>query len=195
MIQPSEEVAHPMSQWPESMDAPSQEVRHGNEQGAVPGGAVDARILYGTHEQCEELVRAWRWPEGFACPRCSQTWHSEFRRGQRLYFQCSACRYQCSLVSGTVFESSKLPLPKWFLAMHLITQAKNSVSALELMRHLGVSYPTAWLVKHKLMEVTCEPSSRAWQESPARPGRAHFPPFVRLNHLADQATPCRPSRG
>jgi hypothetical protein len=70
-----------------------------------------------------------------------------------VYFQCSACRYQCSLVSGTVFESSKLALPKWFLAMHLITQAKNSVSALELMRHLGVSYPTAWLVKHKLMEV------------------------------------------
>jgi transposase-like protein len=108
---------------------------------------------YGTPEQCEDLVRAWRWPQGFVCPRCSQTWHSEFRRAHRLYFQCSACRYQCSLVSGTVLESSKLALPKWFLAMHLITQAKNSVSALELMRHLGVSYPTAWLVKHKLMEV------------------------------------------
>ena len=37
--------------------------------------------------------------------------------------------------------------------MHLITQAKNSVSALELKRHLGVSYPTAWMMKHKLMEV------------------------------------------
>ena len=108
---------------------------------------------YGTHEQCEELVRAWRWPKGFVCPRCGQAWHSEFRRGQRLYFQCSACRYQCSLVSGTIFEASKLPLPTWFLAMHLLTQAKNGVSALELKRHLGVSYPTAWLLKHKLMEV------------------------------------------
>ena len=37
--------------------------------------------------------------------------------------------------------------------MHLLTQAKNNVSTLELKRHLGVSYPTAWLVKHKLMEV------------------------------------------
>ena len=37
--------------------------------------------------------------------------------------------------------------------MHLITQAKNNVSALELKRHLGVSYPTAWMMKHKLMEV------------------------------------------
>jgi len=31
--------------------------------------------------------------------------------------------------------------------MHLLTQAKNNVSALELMRHLGVSYATAWLMK------------------------------------------------
>ena len=109
--------------------------------------------LYGSPERCEALVRAWRWPEGFACPRCKGSWHSEFRRRDRVYFQCSACRYQCSLVSGTVFESSKLPLPTWFLAMHLMTQAKNNVSALELKRHLGVSYPTAWLLKHKILEV------------------------------------------
>ena len=109
--------------------------------------------LYGSAQQCEVLVRAWRWPQGFACPRCAGGWHSEFRRQDRLYFQCSACRYQCSLLSGTVFESSKLPLPTWFLAMHLMTQAKNNVSALELKRHLGVSYPTAWLLKHKIMEV------------------------------------------
>jgi len=98
-------------------------------------------------------VEDWRWPEGFACPRCKGGWHSEFRRQDRLYFQCSSCRYQCSLVSGTVFESSKLPLPTWFLAMHLMTQAKNNVSALELKRHLDVSYPTAWLLKHKIMQV------------------------------------------
>jgi hypothetical protein len=37
--------------------------------------------------------------------------------------------------------------------MHLMTQAKSNVSALELMRHVGVSYPTAWLLKHKIMHV------------------------------------------
>lgn len=87
---------------------------------------------YVSQQQCEELVRSWRWPDGFVCPRCQGTWHSEFRRQDRLYVQCSGCRYQCSLVAGTVFESSKLPLPSWFLAMHLMTQAKNNVSALEL---------------------------------------------------------------
>ena len=108
---------------------------------------------YGTSQQCEALVRVWRWPGGFSCPRCQGSWHSEFRRQDRLYFQCSSCRYQCSLVSGTVFASSKLPLPTWFLAMHLMSQAKNNVSALELKRHLDVSYPTAWLLKHKIMHV------------------------------------------
>ncbi len=81
---------------------------------------------YGTPERCEAAVRAWRWPHGFVCPRCGATSHSEFRRETRLYFQCSHCRYQCSLVSGTIFEASKLPLPRWFLAMHLMTQAKNN---------------------------------------------------------------------
>jgi hypothetical protein len=51
-----------------------------------------------------------------------------------------------------MFEGSKLPLRVWFLAMQLISQAKNNVAALELRRQLGVSYPTAWLMKHKLME-------------------------------------------
>ena len=108
---------------------------------------------YGSVQRCEALVRAWRWPDGFNCPRCQSSWHSEFRRQDRLYFQCSGCRYQCSLLSGTIFEGSKLALPTWFLAMHLMTQAKNNVSALELKRHLGVSYPTAWLLKHKLMQL------------------------------------------
>ena len=48
-----------------------------------------------------------------------------------------ACREQTTVTSGTVFRATKLPLTSWFLAMHLLTQAKNNVSALELKRHLG----------------------------------------------------------
>jgi ISXO2-like transposase domain/Transposase zinc-ribbon domain len=108
---------------------------------------------YGSDELCEAAVVESRWPQGFLCQDCGCGVHSSFRRAGRLYFQCSACRYQCSVISGTIFESSKLGLFRWFLAMHLLTQSKNNVSALELMRHLGVCYKTAWLVKHKLMEV------------------------------------------
>ena len=108
---------------------------------------------YGSDAQCEAALIAARWPQGFACPACAGPASCSFRRQGRLYWQCASCRHQCSMISGTIFESTKLPLTRWFLAMHLLTQAKNNVSALELKRHLGVSYPTAWLVKHKLMEV------------------------------------------
>ena len=108
---------------------------------------------YGTEEQCEDAVCSSRWPDGFACPRCGTSQSSSFRRQGRLYFQCAACRHQCSVISNTIFEATKLPLRRWFLAMHLLTQSKNNVAALELMRHLGVSYRSAWLMKHKLMEV------------------------------------------
>ena len=108
---------------------------------------------YGSEEQCEAAVVASRGPDGFSCRRCGSAQASEFRRQGRLYFQCPACHYQCSAIAGTIFESTKLPLRRWFLAMHLLSRAKNNVSSLELMRHLGVSYRSAWLIKHKLMQV------------------------------------------
>lgn len=107
---------------------------------------------YGTEAKCRAAVEAARWPEGFVCPACGGTARTRFERGGLRYWQCGACAHQCSLISGTIFEASKLPLTRWFLAMQLLTQAKNNVSALELMRQLGVSYRSAWLVKHKIME-------------------------------------------
>jgi transposase-like protein len=99
------------------------------------------------------MLAAARWPKGFVCPRCGGTQCSTHERERRPIWQCSLCRYQTTVTAGTIFEATKLPLTLWFLAMHLLTQAKNAVSALELKRHLGVSYPTAWLMKHKLMQV------------------------------------------
>jgi ribosomal protein L37AE/L43A len=108
---------------------------------------------YGSEDKCEAALAAARWPQGFVCPACGCGTHGVFVRSSRHYWQCTACRHQCSVISGTIFESTKLPLTRWFLAMHLLTQSKNNVSALELKRHLGVCYKTAWLLKHKLMEV------------------------------------------
>jgi ribosomal protein L37AE/L43A len=107
---------------------------------------------YGTEAQCRAALQAARWPSGFVCPACGGAARTSFQRGGLSYWQCAGCAHQTSLISGTIFESSKLALSRWFLAMQLLTQSKNNVSALELMRQLGVSYRTAWLVKHKIME-------------------------------------------
>ena len=66
------------------------------------------------------------------------------------------CHQQTSLTAGTIFAYSKLPLTIWFLAIYLITQEKNGVSALELSRSLGISYNATWRLKHKLMQAMKE---------------------------------------
>ena len=109
---------------------------------------------YGTEEKCREALFRWRWPNGFVCPRCSQTRHCRVQ--SRALYQCSGCRHQVSLTAGTILASTKLPRRTWFLAMYLMTQTKNGISALELSRQLAVSYNTAWKVKHKLMQVMKE---------------------------------------
>jgi hypothetical protein len=63
------------------------------------------------------------------------------------------------LIAGTLFEGTKLGLRVWFLAIYLISQAKTGLSALALKRDLGVSYPTAWLIRHKLMQAMAEPEA------------------------------------
>jgi ribosomal protein L37AE/L43A len=114
---------------------------------------------YGTEEQCEQALERWRWPQGFICPSCGRQ-HAPVRLRTRGLWQCRHCGHQASLTAGTVFEATKLPLATWFLAMFLLTQQKNGISALELKRHLGVSYLTAWRIKHKLLQVMKERDDR-----------------------------------
>jgi transposase-like protein len=111
---------------------------------------------YGTEQQCEKVLEKARWPQGFECPHCGVRDHSQFYTNDTKYWQCSACRHQTSLRSGTIFHGSNLPLRKWLQAMFLMSQSKNNISALELKRQLGVGYPTAWRAKHKLMQVMAE---------------------------------------
>lgn len=126
-------------------------INHIQFQRGLPMAEFMAR--YGTEERCHAALVASRWPHGFVCPDCGGTRHCTFLRSGLRYWQCSACREQTTATSGTVFQATKLPLTSWFLAMHLLTQAKNNVSALELKRHLGVRYKAAWLMKHKLLQV------------------------------------------
>lgn len=111
---------------------------------------------YGTEAQCEAALTQARWPSGFICPHCGSTYAYAYRMAGGPGWQCQACARQTSLTAGTIFHASKLPLTTWFQAMYFLTQTKNNVSALELKRLLGVSYPTAWRIKHKLMQVMAE---------------------------------------
>jgi len=55
-------------------------------------------------------------------------------------------------MQGTIFTDSHTPLVKWFYAVYLFTTTRHGVPAKELQRQLGVSYPTAWRMAHKIRE-------------------------------------------
>jgi hypothetical protein len=46
--------------------------------------------------------------------------------------QCRHCHHQTSLTAGTIVAATKPPLTTWWLAMFLLTQQKNGISALDL---------------------------------------------------------------
>ena len=109
---------------------------------------------YGTENQCYEALFKLRWPTGYYCSECGCHQYC-FLKARKLY-QCNRCHHQTSLISGTIFEQTKVPLTRWFLAIHLITQSKTGLAALALKREIGVSYNTAWSMKHKIMQVMKE---------------------------------------
>ena len=97
----------------------------------------DVQSRYGSEAACEAELTQMRWPEGFVCPRCGGGTASLFRHRGKPLWQCGGCRRQTSLVAGTMFAHSRLPLTVWFQAIWLLTQSKNNVVALELSRLLG----------------------------------------------------------
>lgn len=115
---------------------------------------------FGTEAQCEAAVASSRWPNGFICPECAHTRHCIVFHGSCKTYQCNRCHAQTTLTSGTIFQSTRLPLTKWFQALYLLTQSKNNVSALELTRMLGICYRSAWRLKHKITQVMYEREDR-----------------------------------
>ena len=115
---------------------------------------TELQATYGTEAQCRAVVAAWRWPDGFVCPKCGERDHAIV--GRRQLYLCHGCRGQASLISGTLFSRTLLPLTKWFQGVYLLTQSKNSISTLEMARQLGVRPDTAALMRHKRMSVMAE---------------------------------------
>ena len=104
-------------------------------------------------EALENIV----WPNGPVCPHCGNADQARIaalttksaRPGLRY---CDECKGQFTATVGTIFERSKIPLTKWWLAAHLIGSSKKGISSHQLHRMLGISYKSTWFMMHRLRE-------------------------------------------
>ena len=102
-----------------------------------------------------EAMEAVLWPHGPVCPCCGsldRIGKVEGRSAAQASVYCGSCRRQFTVTVGTIFERSKVPLSKWWLAVHLMASSKKGFSAHQLSRSLGVVYPTAWFMEHRIRE-------------------------------------------
>ena len=117
---------------------------------------------------CHAYLEDLRWPDGVACPGrlradgTRETCGSKklARLERRRLFECAACGYQFSTRVGTIFEDSKLPLWKWFLAVFMMAESKKGISAKQIERMLSISYKTAWFLCHRIREAMADEDAK-----------------------------------
>ena len=102
-----------------------------------------------------QAIEALIWPNGPICPHCGCTGKIGKVEGKSarpgLYY-CGDCKKQFTVTVGTIFERSKVPLSKWWMAIHLMASSKKGMSAHQLHRMLGIAYQTAWFMEHRIRE-------------------------------------------
>jgi transposase-like protein len=107
-------------------------------------------------QSCIRHFRAIRWANAAFCPYCGSVKIYHFSDDRT--HKCGDCRQRFSIKVGTVFEDTKLPLRKWFIAIWLITSHKKGIASTQLARDIGVTQKTAWFMTHRLREAAATKS-------------------------------------
>ena len=104
----------------------------------------------------EKSARKWfenvRWSEGRFCAHCGGLSTYKVATGKPLRYRCRDCRRYFSVRTGTVMQSSKLPLRTWAFGVYLMSTSLKGVSSMKLHRDLGITQKTAWMMAHKIRE-------------------------------------------
>lgn len=112
--------------------------------------------MFPDEEACLAYLEMIRWPYGYRCMRCEDK--NTLKLGKGLY-RCKLCRYEGSVIVGTLFQDTHKPLRLWFQAIWYAVNQKNGVSALGLQKAIGLgSYNTAWQWLHKLRRAMVRPN-------------------------------------
>jgi len=114
--------------------------------------------IFTDEDKAREALEAVRWPDGPVCPHCggfgdriAKVEGKKHSHRPGLYY-CNECQGQFTVTVGSVFERSKVPLTKWWLATYLMNSSKKGISAHQLHRTLKVTYKTAWFMAHRIRE-------------------------------------------
>lgn len=111
---------------------------------------IDFFEKFPTEESAVKFFEGLRWLDGVQCPYCQSKNISNCKKP--MPYRCRDCRKHFSVRLGTVLSESKLPLQKWLLAIHVLTNSSKGVSSVQLAEILGTTQKTAWFLAHRIRE-------------------------------------------
>jgi transposase-like protein len=107
------------------------------------------------------LLEELRWEGTVVCPHCGaagsayqMTDRKTGERSKRWLWRCreKECGQQFTYKVGTVMEDSRIPAMIWVHAIWRACSSKKGVSALQIKRETGLSYPSALHLMHRIRE-------------------------------------------
>ena len=110
--------------------------------------------LLPTEKACREFLEHIKWKGEPVCPHCGSVSESHYKVTRKGVFngwyKCRDCTKQFSVMVGTMFEGSHIPLRKWFIAMYIFSAHKKGISSHQLARDLDVTQKSAWFIISRL---------------------------------------------
>ncbi|WP_419212052.1 IS1595 family transposase [Maribacter sp. X9] len=104
---------------------------------------LEVQKKYNTQLKCLKLLEKLRWGKIVKCPYCSSKKTSR-QKTEKTRHSCKNCKRSFSVLVDTIFEDTRLPLPKWFAIITLMLNSKSGISAKEIQRNIGGSYKTSY---------------------------------------------------
>ncbi len=95
---------------------------------------------------------------------------SPFDAASKVY-KCAGHKFKCknsnryfTVKTGTIFEDTKIPLVKWFMALYIFSSHKKGISSHQLARDIDVTQKTGWFLLHRLRYAFKHPSFQLMME-------------------------------
>lgn len=114
---------------------------------------VDLMAKLKSDSDCRNYLKKILWnadkPSG--CPRCGNTTTYAFKDNRT--YKCAGCKEKFNLLTGTIFENTKLPLNKWIACIWMSTSYKRGISSYQVARNLGVTQKTAWFMMQRIRKL------------------------------------------
>ena len=104
---------------------------------------IEVNKKYNTQAKCLKLLETLRWGKVVKCTYCNSTDTKRIKSEQGRH-SCKNCKRSFSVFIDTIFEDTRLELPKWFIVITMMLNSKSGISAKEIQRNIGGSYKTSY---------------------------------------------------